>query len=68
MKYLNAIILLLLLSFIAACSDEKAPEKKVSTGDHVWKQQTDALKTSKEVAEQMQKNLEQQQKTLNESN
>lgn len=68
MRNLNIFILLFLLSFIVACSDEKEPQKKVSSGDHVWKQQTDALKTSKEVAKQLQKNLDEQQKKLNESN
>jgi len=54
---------------ITACSDDKdeTTEKKESKGDHVWKQQTDTLKSAKEMAKKMQESLNQQQQTLDES-
>lgn len=55
---------------LAACSDdaEESASKKESTGDHVWKTQTDALQSAKDMSKKMQESLDQQQETLNESN
>ena len=68
MKSIKPILLFFLLSFTVACSDDDDNKKKEITGDHIWKQQTDALKTSKEVAKQVQKSLDQQKKKLDQSN
>lgn len=69
MKKINTIILLSLVSILAACSDENQERSEnKNNGDHIWKQQTDTLKTSKDVAKKLQESLNQQQKKLDESN
>lgn len=74
MKKINTLILLIFISsistFLVACSDDKNEEKseKKSSGDHVWKQQTDTLKSAKEMSKKMQESLNEQQQKLNESN
>lgn len=74
MKNLKTIILVGFLSSLAsimvACSDneDKSEPKKEASGDHIWKHQTDALQTSKDVAKKLQESLNQQQKKLDESN
>ena len=74
MKKINTLILLVFISsissFLVACSDDKNEEKskKKSSGDHVWKQQTDTLKSAKEMSKKMQESLDEQQQKLNESN
>jgi outer membrane biogenesis lipoprotein LolB len=75
MKRIKTLMLLGLISsmaslFIAACTDneESKDSKKEAKGDHVWKHQTDALKTSKDVAKQLQEQLNQQQQKLDENN
>ena len=63
--------LISLMAFLmTACSDEtdKSTSNKENTGDHVWKTQTDALKSAKEMAKELQKSLDQQQEKLEESN
>ncbi len=54
---------------ISACSDDKQDEikKKETNGDHVWKNQTDALKSAKEMANKMQQSIKQQQQTLDDA-
>jgi len=74
MKNLNNIILVILISALSsvltACSEENSTNisKKETNAEHVWKQQTDTLKTSKDVAKKLQDSLNQQQKKLDESN
>ena len=51
-----------------ACSDNSAEntgEKKQA--DHIWKQQTDALKSAKEVAGKLEENLKQHQQKMDEN-
>jgi len=74
MNNLKAFIFLLLIStlslLIASCSDdatEKSSENKKSD-DHVWKTQTDALKSAKEVTKKMQETIKQQQEQMDENN
>lgn len=68
MKNIKTVILLSLLAGLFACSDDnKEKDENVKSGDHVWKHQTDALKTSKDAAKKLQERLNQQQK-LDENN
>ncbi|MCW8900763.1 MAG: hypothetical protein OQK75_13515 [Gammaproteobacteria bacterium] len=73
MKKINSGILLILLtsmtSLLVACSEDNDSVKSENktSGDHVWKEQTDALKTSKDVAKKLQDSLNQQQQKLDES-
>ena len=71
MTTFKKIILIGLLSSTAsvmvACSDNDDTEKKKTSGDHVWKTQTDALKSAKDMAGKLQEGLEQQQEILNEN-
>lgn len=55
---------------MVACSDNNNEQesKKESSGDHVWKTQTDALKSAKEMAKKMQESLDQQQEKMNDNN
>ena len=50
---------------LTACSDDT--DKPEATGDHVWKTQTDALKTAKDVAGNLQESLNQQKEKLEDS-
>ena len=74
MKKIKTVFLLALISGLAsvmvACSDDESPkkDKNKSSGDHVWKHQTDALKSAKEMSKKLQKSLDEQQQNLNESN
>lgn len=74
MKKIKGLILLTFISSIAsmmvACSDDETQEKNQnkSSGDHVWKQQTDTLKSAKDMAKKMQQSLDQQQQKMDESN
>lgn len=74
MGKIKKLILLVLVSSVAvmmvACSeeDEQKKSKNEATGDHIWKHQTDALKTSKDVAKKLQESMNQQQQKLDESN
>ncbi|MDH5601335.1 MAG: hypothetical protein OEY78_08545 [Gammaproteobacteria bacterium] len=71
MKKLKSLLLLIFAASLAAglvaCSDE-SDENENKSGDHVWKHQTDTLKTSKDVARQLQDSLNQQEKSMNENN
>ena len=67
MKTMKTLMILGLFSFITACSDNE-DSKKEDKGDHVWKQQTDTLKTSKDAAKKLQEQLNRQQQQLDESN
>ena len=70
MKRFNRLIPLILIASIAsllvACSDNSDSEKE--KGDHVWKQQTDTLQTSKDAANKLQESLNQQQQKMDENN
>ncbi len=74
MKQIKTFILLGFITSIAlnmvACSDNNNEQesKKESSGDHVWKTQTDALKSAKEMAKKMQESLDQQQEKMNDNN
>ena len=74
MKNLKTIILFGFISIfsllITACSNEtdEQTSKKESNGDHVWKTQTDALQTAKDMAKKMQKSLNQQKEKMDENN
>ena len=59
------LILLLPVMFLASCSDEKVNEQQKQ---HVWQHQTDTLKQSKEVSQQLQKSLDQRKQQLDQSN
>lgn len=66
---MNAMKLLIisgLFSGLAACSDNESNQsgQKETHGEHIWKHQTDTLKTSKDVAKQLQKNLNLQQQEI----
>ena len=50
--------------FMLACSDNVDKNK----ADHVWKQQTDALKSAKEVASELEESLKQHKQKIDESN
>lgn len=71
MKKINTLILLALIStmalFLTACSDEtdKSTSKKENTGDHVWKTQTDALQSAKDMSKKMQEDLKLQEEKMN---
>ena len=74
MKKIKRLILLTFFSVTAltmvACSDDETQQKvqNESSADHVWKQQTDTLKASKDAAKKLQQSLDQQQKQMDESN
>ena len=50
----------ILLTITSACS-----ERQESKTEHVWKEQTDALQSAKDIAEKLEINLEKQQQNLN---
>ncbi len=66
-KFILFSFFFLLITFIAGCSDEQENDNKKAERDHVWKNQTDALKSAKEMSRKMQKSLSQQQQTLEEN-
>lgn len=74
MSKIHLSIFLCLISFMAtsltACSDktEDATANKAKNTDHVWKTQTDALKSAKEMTNKMQESLKQQQEDLDKNN
>lgn len=73
MKKIKPTILLILVSamgtLMLGCSDDdNEKSKSKSSGDHVWKQQTDALKSAKDVAGKLQQSLDQQKEKMDESN
>lgn len=55
---------------LPSCSDdtEKSSTKTEATGDHVWKTQTDALQSAKDMAKKMEETLKQQQENMDENN
>lgn len=63
MKILNALILLVPVLFMAACSDNS--ENKASD-DHVWKEQTETINKAKEVEAMMKKAAEDRAKSIEE--
>lgn len=74
MKNIKSTVLLGFIAIMAlvtsACTEktEQASDKKDASGDHVWKTQTDALQSAKDMADEMQKSLKQQQEKMNENN
>ena len=74
MKKIKGLILLTFISgtasMMVACSDDETQQKvqNESSGDHVWKQQTDTLKSAKDMAKKMQQSLDQQQQKMDENN
>lgn len=71
MKKIKILILVLFSSvslIMAACSDEKKEQTNKNKGDHVWKQQTDTIKSAKEMSEKMQKSMDQMQQNIDENN
>lgn len=70
MKDFKLLTLILTMSLVLiACSDdsEKSSSKPEASGEHVWKTQTDALKTAKDVAGNLQESLNQQKEKLNDN-
>ena len=59
-----------LASIMVACSDapDETATKDKNNGDHVWKTQTDALQSAKDMAAKMKESLKQQQETMDENN
>ena len=59
-----------LASIMVACGDnpDEAATKDKAKGDHVWKTQTDALQSAKDMANTMQESLKQQQENMDENN
>ena len=56
-----------ILLFISACSDdENATTEKKLSGDHVWKEQTQAIDRAKEVEGLIQDAADQQRKQIDE--
>ncbi len=61
------IITIILLLFIAACSDDKVAQsdkKATPKNDHIWKTQTDALQKTKDLAEQLNKQFKEKAEQL----
>jgi len=52
---LNRIFLITIILLVAACSDNQE-----TSGDHVWKEQTDTIDKAKEVEAMMMKSVEDQ--------
>jgi PBP1b-binding outer membrane lipoprotein LpoB len=63
MKTLNALLLLVPILFIAACSDNSDGK---ASGNHVWKEQTETIDKAREVEALMLKTAEDQAKTIEE--
>lgn len=74
MKIFKSHLFLGLLSVIAfsitSCSDntDKPTPKAETTSDHVWKSQTDALQSAKDVTKKMQESIKQQEKNMDKNN
>ena len=71
LKIFTLLGLTLIMSLLlTACSDDtdQPTTKAEATGDHVWKTQTDALQTAKDMAKKMQETMKQQQEQMNEDN
>lgn len=72
MKKLKTFIFIGFISTLSlvmvACSDDKKEPEAKKKGDHVWKTQTDTLKSAKEMSKKMQKSLDEQQKKLDQAN
>jgi outer membrane biogenesis lipoprotein LolB len=61
------ILLGTVLFLISACSDdESAKSEKELTGDHVWKEQTQAIDRAKEVEGMLQDAADEQRKVIDE--
>ncbi|MDH5395163.1 MAG: hypothetical protein OEW97_02740 [Gammaproteobacteria bacterium] len=69
MKTFKTILTLSILLILFACSDkdEQKSQSGKTSADHVWKQQTDTIKTSKDAAKKLQDSLNLQQKQLQEN-
>ena len=66
--YSKAILVIIVATtfFLTACTDEtnQATSDKEASGEHVWQTQTDALQTAKDMANQLQQNLDLQKEKL----
>ena len=72
MKYFKIFTLLALTMgiLLSACSDDaEQPTTKIeANGDHVWKNQTDALQSAKDMTKKMQESITQQQENMDKNN
>ena len=71
MKKTKILMLVLFSSMsltMAACSDDNKDQTNKNKGDHVWKQQTDTLKSAKEMSGKMQQSMDQMQQNIDENN
>lgn len=72
MSRFKKIILLGFVSSLAltmiACSDNSEETAEKPNGDHVWKTQTNALQSAKDMANKMEESLKQQQEKMDEKN
>mgnify|MGYP000607183974 CR=1 FL=1 len=70
MKFLQLFLFVIFILFLGACSsgDNSSSDNKKATlnGDHVWKEQTDALKQAQEVSALANESAEQQRKAMEE--
>ena len=53
---------------LTACSDDEKQPVADTSGDHVWKTQTDALQSAKDVTKKMQESIKQQQENMDKNN
>jgi len=59
MKLVDLLIIISITLFVGGCSGDQS-----DTGDHAWKEQTDALKKAEQVEDQILKQAEQQRKSI----
>ena len=59
MKLVYLLITITIASFTGGCSGDKT-----GTGDHVWKDQADAIKKAEQVEDQILKQAEEQRKLI----
>ena len=65
MKTLKLIFLISIIPFLASCTDSS--DSKTS-GDHVWKEQTDTIDKAKEAEAAIQKSFDLQKEAIEEQN
>ena len=53
-------------ALLTACSDDtgQPATEAEATGDHIWKTQTDALQSAKDMTKKMQESIKQQQENM----
>lgn len=67
MKIFTCSFLLFSCLFISACSDDKNQDKKTTSGDHVWKEQTMTMEKARAVEGIMEESAQEQRKMIEES-